>query len=76
MELYPKKFTMPEMYSIDAAIYVVQDLIHDLLNPALESLLVTLVETHTSALRTLAGIFKKSTPRAIPPRVVPPESQQ
>ena len=63
MELFPKKFNITKMSSTDAAIYEIQDLIHVLHNPAPASLLAKLVNDHTAELRTLIGIFNKSTPQ-------------
>ena len=63
VQLFPKKFNITEMSSTDASIYSVQCLIHALHNPAPASLLVNLVNDHTAALRTILGIFNKSTPR-------------
>ena len=63
MELFPKKFNITKISSTDAAIYAIQDLINDLHNPAPTILLVKLVNDHTAALRTLLGIFNKSTPQ-------------
>ena len=64
------------MSSTDAATHEAQYLIHFLQNTAPTSLLVTLRDSHTAALRTQAGIFKKDAPRARPLKVVLHESQR
>ena len=60
---------MPQMSSMDATYHVVQDIIYALHNPALASPLVKLVHRHKKSLKTLADIFRKSNPPAVPPRV-------
>ena len=63
MELFPKKFNITKMSSTDASIYTIQYLIIALHNPTPASLLAKLVNEHIAALRTLLGIFNKSTPQ-------------
>ena len=75
VDLFPKNFTMPNMFSTDTSIHAAQDLIHALRNTATDSPVVTLGYDHTAALRALSVIFNKSTPRAINPKVVPNETQ-
>ena len=76
MDFLPNKFNMSNISSTDASIHSTQDLIRALQNPAPSSLLVPLGGAHTYALRILAGVFNKPPPRARPPRVVPPSTQQ
>ena len=54
---------------MDATYYAAQDLIYVLHNPAPESPLVKLSPGHKEALKTLADIFRKSNPPAVPLRV-------
>ena len=49
--------------------YAVHDLIYAIQNPAQSSSLVKLGNGHKEALRTLAEIFRKSSPPVIPSRV-------
>ena len=63
VKFFPNKLTMPKMSSTDAAIHAEQYLIYQLHGPVPASLLVTLGDSHTVSLRTLAGIFNKATPR-------------
>ena len=57
------------MSSIDATFHAAQHLIYALQNPAPEIPLAKLGNGHKEALRTLAEIFRKSIPPAIPLRV-------
>ena len=69
VEFSPKQFNRPQMYSKDATFHAAQDLIYALHNQTPESQLVKLGNGHKKALRTLAVIFRKSNPPAVPPRV-------
>ena len=66
---------MPNMSSNDADIKSVQELIHDLQNPAPSRQLVKLRKSHKEALRSLDRIFNKATPQGRPSRVVLPDTQ-
>ena len=54
---------------MDATYHAVQDIIYAIYNPAPASPLVKLGNGHKEALKTLAEIFRKSNPPAVPPRV-------
>ena len=60
---------MPQMSSMDATYHATQNLIYALHNPAPASPLVKLGHGHKEALNTLADIFRKANPPAVPPRV-------
>ena len=60
---------MPQMSSMDATYHSKQDLIYSLHNPAPESPLVKLGYGDKEALKTLADIFRKANPPAVPLRV-------
>ena len=60
---------MPHMYSMDANYHAAQDLIYALQNPAPASPLVNFGNGHREALKTLADIFRKPNPPAVPTRV-------
>ena len=60
---------MTKMSSKDATFHAVHDLIYELQNTEPERALFKLVYDNKEALRTLAGIFRKSTPPEVPPRV-------
>ena len=52
----------------DGTIHAAQDLIHVLTDPEPDSLLATLGNSRKEALTSLAEIFEKSNPPAVPPR--------
>ena len=54
---------------MDATYRAAQDLIYALQNPELASPLVKLGHEHKESLKTLADIYRKSNPPAVPPRV-------
>ena len=60
---------MPQMSSMDATYHSAKYLIYALHNPAPERLLVKIVNGHKETLRTLAEIFRKANPPAVPLRV-------
>ena len=60
---------MPQMSSIDATYHAAQYLIYALRNPAPARPLVKLGHGHKESLKTLADIFRKANPPAVPPRV-------
>ena len=60
---------MPQMSSIDATYHAAQNLIYRIYNTAPASTLVKLGNGHREALETLAEIFRKSNPPAVPLRV-------
>ena len=60
---------MPKMYSIDATFHAAQNLTYVLQNTAPANPLSKLGNVHKESLRTLAEIFSKATPPAIPLRV-------
>ena len=60
---------MSLMSYMDATYHAAQDLIYALHNPALAIPLVNLGNLHNEALKTLAEIFRKANPPAVPPRV-------
>ena len=76
VEFFPQNYIVPKMSSTDSTINTVQDLIHELQNPAPVIPLVILGNYHTAALRALSKIFYKSIPRCIPMRVVPKEMER
>ena len=57
------------MFSVDATYHSAQDLIYALHNPAPAWPLVKLGNGHKEASETLAEIFRKANPPAVPPRV-------
>ena len=57
------------MSSIDSTYHAAQDLKYLLHNPSPSSPLVKLGHRHKEALKTLADIFRKASPPAVPPRV-------
>ena len=57
------------MSSMDATYHAAQDLIYALQNPETASPIVKLGNGHKEALKTLAEIFIKANPPAVPPRV-------
>ena len=63
MNFFPKNFTIPKIPFTYLAIHAVQDFILELRNIALETSLVTLVYTHTTAIRALAVTSNNATPR-------------
>ena len=65
----PKQFNIPKMSSIDAAFHVAEDLIYAIHNPAPENRLSKIINFHKEEFMTLAEIFDKSSPPAIPLRV-------
>ena len=69
MTRFPKQFNMPKMYSIDATFHAAQDLTYVLQNKSPANLLSKLGNVHKESLRTLAEIFSKASPQAIPLRV-------
>ena len=69
VELPPKKFNMPQMSYVDATFHATQDLIYALQNPTPVIPLVKLGNGKKEALRTLAEIFRKANPPAVPLRV-------
>ena len=56
------------MSSMDATYHAAQDIIYALYNPEPASPLVKLVNVNKEALQTLAEIFRKENPPAVPPR--------
>ena len=60
---------MPQMYSMDATYHTAQYLIYLLHNLVLAIPLLKLEHGHKEALKTLADIFRKVNPPAVPPRV-------
>ena len=60
---------MPQMSSMDETYYTPQDIIYALQNPSPASPSVKLGCVHKESLKTLAEIFRKSNPPAVPPRV-------
>ena len=69
VEFSPKQFNMRNMFSIGSTFHAAQDLIYVLYNPAPENPLAKLGSRHKDSLRTLAEIFGKAIPPAIPLRV-------
>ena len=69
VEFYPKQFNVPQMAFTDATYHATQGLIYSLHNPAPEIPLFKPGNVQKEALRTLAEIFKKANPPALPPRV-------
>ena len=69
VEFSPKTFHMPQMFSMDATYHAAQDLIYALHNLAPAITLVKLGHGHKEALNTLADIFRKANPPAVPPGV-------
>ena len=59
---------MPQISSIDATYHHSQDLIYALQNPSSAIPLVKLGHGHKEALNTLAEIFRKTNPPAVPLR--------
>ena len=60
---------MPQMSSVDTTYHAAQYIIYALHNPAPASPLVKLGNGHKEALKTLADIFRKANPQAVPLRV-------
>ena len=60
---------MPHISSINETYHAAQDLIYALQNPSPASPLVKLGHGYKEALKTLADIFRKVNPPAVPPRV-------
>ena len=69
VEFPPKKFHMPHMSSMDATYNATQYIICTIQNPSPASPLVKLGNGNREALKTLADIFRKANPLAVPPRV-------
>ena len=70
VEFPPKTVHMPQMSSMDATYNATQDIIYAIHDPEYASTLVKLGHGHKESLKTLADIFRKSNPPAVPP-VVP-----
>ena len=66
--IFPNSFYMPQMSSVDATYHAVQDLIYEIQNPAPASPLFKLGNGHKEAWNTLAEIFRKVKPTAVPPK--------
>ena len=66
---FSKKFNMTNISPKYATFHAAQDLIYALYNTALASPQVKIGNGHKEALRTLAKIFRKSRPLAVPSRV-------
>ena len=69
VELSPKEKNMPYMSSKYATFHAAQALFYVLHNPAPTSPIVKQGDRENEVLRTLAEIFKKATPPAVPSRV-------
>ena len=69
VESPPQTFNMPPMSYMDANYHSAQDLIYALHNPSPTSPLVELGTGHKESLNTLAKIFRKANPPAVPTRV-------
>ena len=68
LECFPKTFNTPQMSSVDATYHASQNLIYLLQNPEPEMPIVKLGHVHKEAFNTLADIFRKANPSAVPPR--------
>ena len=66
----PNKINIPQMSSTDTTIHDGHDLIYALWNTLLAKQIVKLGNSHKEALISLAEIFRKATPPAVPPRVL------
>ena len=60
---------MPQMSYMDATYHSTQDIIYAIQNPEPASPLVQLGHGYKESLKTLANIFRKANPPAVPPRV-------
>ena len=61
------KIHMLQMSSVDATYHAAQDLIYELQNPEPASPLLKLGNGQKESLKTLANIFRKANPPALPP---------
>ena len=68
VEFSPKTFHMPQISSMDATYHAAQDRIYSLQNQVPTIPLVKLGNVHKESLKTLADIFRKAKPPAVPPR--------